>query len=229
MAALTRRAPLATQAIAAQAPSGDGSAILVLPGVFRTDAQTADLRRLLNALGYVAYGWELGRNFGPTRVLMRGALARLTALAEAHGTLAVVGFSMGGLFARWLAVQAPHLVRQVITIGSPWRAPVHSACVPAPLIKTAWRGQNLAAMADAIEGPLPVPATSLFSQRDGIVSWESCRDPATPEDNIEVACSHVMMEQDADVFRHVADRLARHQCPPNPANRNDMQMTPDRL
>lgn len=208
MTALARRAPVATDAIAARAPRGDGSAILALPGVFRTDAQTADLRRLLTALGYLAYGWELGRNFGPTHRLMQGALDRLKALAAAHGRVSVVGFSMGGLFARWLAVQAPALVRQVITVGSPWRAAVHSACVPAPFIKTAYRGQNLGAMAADIEGPLPVPATSLFSRRDGIVAWESCRDPATPESNIEVACPHVLMEKDAEVFRHIAERLA---------------------
>jgi hypothetical protein len=216
MTALTRRAPVATEAIAACVPKGDGSAILALPGVFRTDAQTADLRRLLDALGYAAYGWELGRNFGPTRALMQGALVRLAALAEAHGKVSLVGFSMGGLFARWLAGQVPDLVSQVITVGSPWRAPMQSACVPAPLIKTAWRNQNLGAMADDIEGPLPVPSTSLYSRRDGIVAWESCRDPATPEDNIEVECSHVMMEQDADVFRHVAERLAQHRCAARP-------------
>ncbi len=208
MIAWTRRTPVATEAIAAQAPRGDGSAVLALPGVFRTDAQTEDLRRLLRALGYLAYGWELGRNFGPTHRLMHGALDRLSALAAEHGRVSVVGFSMGGLFARWLAVQVPALVRQVITIGSPWRAAVHSACVPAPFIKTAWRRQNLGAIAADIEGPLPVPATSLFSRCDGIVAWESCRDPATPADNIEVACPHVMMEQDPDVFRHIAERLA---------------------
>jgi len=208
MTALTRRAPVATEAIAARAPRGDGSAILALPGVFRTDAQTEDLRRVLNQLGYLAYGWELGRNFGPTHRLMQGALARLEALAAAHGLVSVVGFSMGGLFARWLAVQVPAVVRQVITVGSPWRAAVHSACVPAPFITSAYRGQNLGSMAAAIEGPLSVPVTSLFSRLDGIVAWESCRDPATPADNIEVTCSHVLMEKDADVFLHIAERLA---------------------
>jgi pimeloyl-ACP methyl ester carboxylesterase len=208
MAALTRRGRMEIESIAALSPKGDGSAILALPGVFRTDAQTADLRRLLDRLGYRAFGWELGRNFGPTHTLMRGASGRLAALAAEYGKVSLVGFSMGGLFARWLAVQHPKLVRQVVTVGSPWRAAVDSACVPAPLIKTAFRGQNLAAMAAAIEDPLPVPATSLFSRVDGIVSWESCRDPATPADNIEVTCPHVMMEQDADVFRHIAGRLA---------------------
>ncbi len=197
-----------TDQLAARLPKGDGSAILALPGVFRTDAQTADLRRLLDRLGYRAYGWALGRNFGPTHKLMQGARGRLEMLAAEHGKVSIVGFSMGGLFARWLAVQNPQSVRQVVTVGSPWRASVHSACVPAPLIKTAFRGQNLASMAAAIEAPLPVPVTSLFSRVDGIVSWESCRDPATHADNIEVTCRHVMMEQDADVFRHIAERLA---------------------
>jgi pimeloyl-ACP methyl ester carboxylesterase len=208
MTALTRRGRLDIGAVAALAPKGDGSAILALPGVFRTDAQTADLRRLLDRLGYRSYGWALGRNVGPTERLMRGALGRLEALAAQHGRVSVVGFSMGGLFARWLAVQAPQLVRQLVTVGSPWRAPVQSACVPAPLIRAAFRHPNLGAMAAAVGGPMPVPVTSLYSRRDGIVAWESCRDPGTPADNIEVACPHVMMEQDAEVFRHIAERLA---------------------
>jgi pimeloyl-ACP methyl ester carboxylesterase len=208
MAALARRSRLDTGPLAAAAPRGDGSAVLALPGVFRTDAQTADLRRFLVEIGYQASGWELGRNLGPTERLMHGAHARLTELARQHGKISLVGFSMGGLFARWLAVQEPALIRQVITVGSPWRDPVRSAWVPAPLVRLAWRGRNLAAMAAAIEDPLPVPVTSLFSRCDGIVAWESCRDPAAPADNIEVLCPHVMMEQDAAVFGHIAGRLA---------------------
>jgi pimeloyl-ACP methyl ester carboxylesterase len=198
---------------AADWPRGDGSAVLTLPGVFRTDAQTQPLRTMLGRIGYRAFPWELGRNLGPTRKLMAGALARLHALAESCGPVALVGFSMGGLFARWLAGQAPTLVRQVITVGSPWRAPTRSVWVPAPLVTLAWRNRNLATMAADIAATLPVPVTSLYSRNDGIVAWESCREPGADHENIEIKCLHVMMEQDAAVFRHVANRLARSGTP----------------
>jgi pimeloyl-ACP methyl ester carboxylesterase len=208
MAALARRSAPATADILATAPRGTGAPILVLPGVFRTDAQTNDLRVLLSQLGYTPFGWELGRNLGPTQKLMRGARLRLQHLAAAHGPVALIGFSMGGLFARWLAIQAPALVNQVITIGSPWRDPVESVYVPAMLVRLAWRSKNLDAMAADIAGAMPVPVTSLFSRQDGIVAWESCLDPEAQHANVEVHCPHVMMEQDASVFRAVAEALA---------------------
>jgi pimeloyl-ACP methyl ester carboxylesterase len=207
MAALGHRAAPATADILATAPRGAGGPILLLPGVFRTDAQTSDLRAVLSQLGYTPFGWELGRNLGPTQKLMRGARLRLQQLAEAHGPVALVGFSMGGLFARWLAIQEPSLVHRVITIGSPWRDPVRSVYVPAMLVRLAWRNKNLDSMAADIARTMPVPVTSLFSRRDGIVAWESCLDPDAHHTNVEVQCPHVLMEQDASVFRAVAEAL----------------------
>lgn len=211
--ALFRRPGTTADGTAPEAPHGDGSAVLILPGVFRTDSQTQPLRAVLDRIGYRTFPWELGRNLGPTRKLMAGALSRLQNLAERHGPVSLVGFSMGGLFARWLAGEAPALVRQVITVGSPWRAPTRSVWVPSPLVSLAWRNHDLAAMAAGIANTLPVPATSLYSRNDGIVAWESCRDPDADHENIEIECLHVMMERDAAVFRHVADRLARGTSP----------------
>jgi predicted alpha/beta hydrolase family esterase len=210
-AAFTRRARLDGETLsrlAAGLPRGDGAAVLVLPGVFRGDGQTVELRMLLALLGYAPFGWELGTNYGPTEPLRAGALARLQQIAALHGPVCLVGFSMGGLFARWLALHATDRVRQVITIGSPWRAAMRSAFLPSPLIATAWRSSALATLAGEVETRLAVPATSLFSRRDGIVAWESCRDPAAPDENVEVTCTHVMMEKDPAVFRRVAERLA---------------------
>ena len=136
-------------------------------------------------------------------------MARLEAIASDHGPAALVGFSMGGLFARWLAQRAPTLVRQVITAGSPVRAAPRSAFLPPTLIASAWRGSNLDALAAEIERPLQIPGTCLYSRRDGIVAWQSCLDPSTPADNIEVACRHVSMPHDLEVFQVVTERLAR--------------------
>jgi pimeloyl-ACP methyl ester carboxylesterase len=211
-ASLTRRARIPADAIVALCetlPHGDGGAVLVLPGVLRSDTQTIDLRAFLDVLGYQPFGWDLGTNHGPLPSLMHGAQTLLESLAERHGLIAVVGFSMGGLLARWLACRATACVSQVITVGSPVRAALDSAFVPAPLLKYAWRGQDLDAMAAEIARPAPVPVTHVFSRRDGIVAWESCCDPTAPHTNVEVNCPHVLMEQDFDVFRAIALRLAR--------------------
>jgi pimeloyl-ACP methyl ester carboxylesterase len=211
-AALARRPRLDEPALAdlaAGLPRGDGSAVLALPGVFRDDRQTADLRCLLQLLGYAAFGWGLGMNHGPSEALRLGALARLAEISQRHGPVSLVGFSMGGLFARWLAVRATSQVRQVITIGSPLRSALRSAFLPSSVIVSAWRGRGLRDLADEIEAPLAVPAACVFSRRDGIVAWDSCRDPRAPEDNFEVECPHVRMEADEQVFRIVAERLSK--------------------
>ena len=196
-------------ALVASAPCGDGSAVLVLPTSLRNDGQTELLRSVLGRLGYRAFGWELGVNLGPTRALLDGSHARLRALAAEHGRVALVGFSMGGLFARWLANGDASLVRQVLTAGSPARAPARSAFVPESLLAKAWPGRDLADLAARTERALEVPGTYIYSRRDGVVAWESCLEPAAPEDNFEVDCHHVDMPFDLEVFRIVAVRLAR--------------------
>jgi alpha-beta hydrolase superfamily lysophospholipase len=134
---------------------------------------------------------------------------RLAALGEQHGPVHVVGFSMGGLFARWLALRQPVLVRSVTTVCSPFRAPTDSVFLPLePLVGT-WWGAEVAALAREVERPLSGPATFIYSRDDGIVSWESCRDTGRPGDNIETHGPHVSIAQNLDVFRIVAERLAR--------------------
>src|SRR5580698_10421490 len=111
-------------------PPGDGSPVLVLPGNLRTDRQTARFRDGLTMLGYVPFGWELGTNWGPKTRLVEGVTSRLSALAKLHGPVRLVGFSMGGLFARFLAHARPPMVSQAITVCSPFRDPLDSAWLP---------------------------------------------------------------------------------------------------
>ena len=104
-------------------PRGDSHSVLVLPGFMASDGSTRPLRRLLTALGYRAEGWGLGRNMGPTeRVVneMPDLVDRLTDTSE--GTISIVGWSLGGIFARHLAARTPELVRSVVTLGSPVRS-----------------------------------------------------------------------------------------------------------
>jgi pimeloyl-ACP methyl ester carboxylesterase len=189
---------------------GDGHAVLVLPASLRSDRQTAQLRAFLGGLGYAARGWGLGVDIGPTAWLLRGTLARLAELAARHGPVSLVGFSMGGLFARLLAARAPTQVRQVITVCSPVVEPASSLWIPLEPLLGLWPGVDLRALAGEIAAPPRVPSTCIYSRGDGIVRWRHCLDPALPsDDHVEVSGQHVTMPHNAQVVRILAARLAR--------------------
>ena len=103
-------------------PIGDGHPVLVLPGLLADDATTWILRRILRELGYRAHGWRLGRNLGPTAATVSGMQNRLFDLHSRYdAAVSVIGWSLGGIYARNLARDNPAAVRQVITLGSPIR------------------------------------------------------------------------------------------------------------
>ena len=101
---------------------GDGHPVLVLPGFMTTDRSTAALRAVLRGQGYWAHPWRLGRNIGPTARIVTGMRQRLEELHDRHERpVTLIGQSLGGVYARVLAREHPELVRQVISLGSPYR------------------------------------------------------------------------------------------------------------
>ena len=92
----------------ATAPRGDGHPVLVLPGLLAGDFSTLPLRRFLRAIGHDARGWGLGVNLGPNDAL-RGRLDHLLLAARsARGQrVSLVGWSLGGIYARELARGIP--------------------------------------------------------------------------------------------------------------------------
>ena len=103
-------------------PPGDGHGVLVLPGFTAGDESTAALRRLLLARGYLAWPWGLGRNLGPTPRVLASLDPLLRRLADETGRpVSVIGWSLGGIFARGLAARHPELVRDDITLAAPLR------------------------------------------------------------------------------------------------------------
>src|SRR6266704_4229389 len=111
---------LATPLLAA-APRGDGHGVLVLPGLLASDTSTVPLRRFLRWLGYDVRGWNLGRNLGPTDEVLDELPRALLAVAErTGGPVSLIGWSLGGIYARELSRQSPGQTRQVITLGSPF-------------------------------------------------------------------------------------------------------------
>ena len=196
-----------------RAPRGDGHPVLALPGFLASDLSMAPMRRYLSELGYDTYGWEMGRNVGGVS-RMRAALR--DRLAEIHDAtrrkVSIVGWSLGGVYARHLALQAPELVRYVITLGSPFANDV--TATNATRLYEALSGERVTAdpeLRKVIAGDLPVPTTSIYSRADGIVNWRTCLlRPSDTAENIEVhLASHVGLGVNPAALWAVADRLAQ--------------------
>ena len=195
------------------APRGDGHPVLVIPGLGAGDVSTAALRRYLCALGYRAHGWRLGTNIGPTSKISEGVPARLREIyAEEGRPVTVIGWSLGGIFARRLAREQPDMVRQVITLGSPIRIRTHDHSHGKRLYELFERHhvEELALPLEEGLPPLTVPATSIYSRLDGIVSWHACLDHTSEQaENIEVHAAHLGLGYHAAALYAVADRLAQ--------------------
>src|SRR6201997_4164741 len=195
------------------APSGDGHPVLVFPGLIASDMSTRPLRAFLSNRGYDVRGWEQGRNLGLRPGVQSGMTDLLEEMNDASGRkISLVGWSLGGLYARQLAKMMPDRVRSVITLGSPFAGD--------PKATNAWRVYEMASGRRADEengrfgGSLsetpPVPTTAIFSRTDGICAWQGCMEkPSARSENIEVESSHCGMGHHPAVVYAVADRLAQ--------------------
>ena len=192
------------------APRGDGHAVLVFPGLIATDLSTQPLRRYLQAQGYLAHAWGLGRNLGPRPGVLDACRELIRRLRrESGGKVSLIGWSLGGIYAREMAKDLPGDVRCVITLGTPFRG--------SPRATNAWRVYELASgetvdtiNREEIERPPPVPTTSIFSRSDGVVAWQcSVEREKEKVENIEVEASHIGLGVHPAVLYAVADRLAQ--------------------
>ena len=146
-----------------QAPKGDGHPVLTLPGFLASDLSMAPMRRYLKELGHDAHAWNLGRNFGGVAA-RRGALCDLLKrIHEASGRkVSIIGWSLGGVYARDLALQLPDLVRSVITLGSPFADDIRATNATRLYELLSGEGVNdIPEIREAIAGDMPVPATSI--------------------------------------------------------------------
>jgi pimeloyl-ACP methyl ester carboxylesterase len=194
------------------APRGDGHPVLVLPGLLAGDVSTTLLRGFLLSLGYQTHGWGLGRNVGPTADVVAGLPQALEKLAlRVGGPISVIGWSLGGIYARELARRRPELVRQVITLGSPFaiRDRRQSRANRTFERHAHKHAEHFDIPSAVLSAPVQVPATAVYSRRDGVVDWRGCIDsPGPRRQNIEVRCSHLGFGHDAATLWVVADRLA---------------------
>jgi len=192
---------------------GDGHPVLVLPGMLTSDSATRALREFLKGRGYDAHGWGQGRNLGLSPQLQGAMVDRVKQLADAHGgKVSVVGWSLGGLYARQLGKVLPDHVRSVTTLGSPFGG--------SPKATNAWRIYELVSGqkadyrdyhfgGDLADTP-PMPTTAIYSRTDGVCAWQVCKEQAGAlSESIEVPGSHCGMGHNPAVLYALADRLAQ--------------------
>jgi hypothetical protein len=193
---------------------GDGHPVVVYPGLGAGALTTAQLRAHLRSCKFQPHDWELGVNTGPEGVFddwLGNLVERVRALHALHErTVSLVGWSLGGIYAREVAKAAPDSVRQVITLATP-----HNAIAGANHAGTIFRmlGGDTSQLTPELQARMaerpPVPVTSIYSKSDGLVCWRGCLEQPGPDvENIAVDASHLGMPSHPDVLRIVADRLA---------------------
>jgi hypothetical protein len=193
-------------------PRGDGHAVLLIPGFGADERLMRPLRTALLRLGYAAEDWGLGRNLGMRPAIRTVLAGKFESMATMSGRkVSIIGWSLGGVFARELARATPHQVRGVITLGSPInRRPDANNMMK--LFRLANGGRAPRLDREGFErrrvAP-PVPCTAIYSRGDGIVAWEACMEEAASNTrNVEVRGSHFGLVVNLEVLSVVARVLA---------------------
>ncbi|WP_245648696.1 esterase/lipase family protein [Sphingomonas sanxanigenens] len=196
---------------------GGGAPVLVLPGFLASDGSTRALRRTLTAANYHAFGWGAGRNFGVRADMLDRLDRRLDEISRiAPGKVSLIGWSLGGLYAREYAKFAPDRIDRVITLGTPFSGDMRA--------NHAWMLYELIARHPVDRPPLrcvltekpPVPTFALWSSHDGVIAPASACGQAGERDHaIEVSCRHLGFTSDARaleaVFRALEHREEREE------------------
>jgi hypothetical protein len=194
---------------------GDGHPVVVYPGLGAGSMTTAQLRQHLARCNFDVHDWALGVNTGPEGAFdawLPNLVERVRTLREQHGrTVSLVGWSLGGIYAREVAKCCPESVRQVVTLGTPF-----GALASANHAGTIFRllGGDTSQLTPDLQARLrerpPVPTTSIYSESDGVVCWRGCLErKGRMVENVAVQASHLGMPTHPDVLRIVADRLAQ--------------------
>ena len=167
--------------------------IMLLPGLFTHPARMGFMRRQLEAAGHRVHYWGMGINLGPTEANFANLRQRVRALHARHGEeIVLVGWSLGGLFAREIAKLEAEKVAAVLTMGSPFSGD--------PRANNAWRAYQFVAGHRVEDVPItcdpavkpPVPTIALWSPRDGIIAPRSAAGkPGERDRAVALRCTHL--------------------------------------
>ena len=186
-------------------PEG-GPPALVIPGFIANDRTTMELRRALADAGYRTYPWDNGWNLGARADTIERLVRRLDAISPDEPIL-VVGWSLGGVFARELARAAPDKVRAVVTLGSPFSQDPH--------LNNVWRLYEWVAGHKVDQPPIPripakppVPSLAIWSRRDGLIAPAAARgEPGECDREVEFDCTHMAFGVSRRTARRVVQEI----------------------
>jgi pimeloyl-ACP methyl ester carboxylesterase len=183
--------------------------VMLLPGFGAHPVRMRRMQAALEAAGHAAHDWGLGFNLGPTPANFAFQLARVDKLARRHGQpVALVGWSLGGLFAREIANRMPDRVSRVITMGTPFSGD--------PRNNNAWRAYEFVTGHSVDAPPIecdfaikpPVPTIALWSPRDGVIAPRSaCGWPGERDRAVAMRCGHLGFAADPSVIAEVLRQL----------------------
>ena len=185
----------------------DGPPLMVIPGFLATDRTTLGLQRALARAGYRVTGWGLGQNRGVRADTLRSILARIEAFGRGRPVI-LLGWSLGGIYAREAAKLRPDLVAKVVTLGAPFSGDRRNNNV--------WRLYELIARHPVDSPPIggdpsvkpPVPTLALWSRRDGIVAVCAARgEPGEADRDQEIDCSHMGFAVSARAYPQVVEAV----------------------
>jgi dienelactone hydrolase len=181
---------------------------MVIPGFLASDRTTLGLQRALAQAGYRVSGWGLGVNRGATPDTLGQLASRIEGFGQGRSVI-LVGWSLGGVFAREVAKLRPELVAKVMTMGSPFSGD--------PRGNNVWRLYEWVAGHPVDDPPIktrlsdkpPVPTMSLWSRRDGIVAVACARGaPGESDHQVELTCSHMGFCVSGRAFPRIIEALA---------------------
>jgi hypothetical protein len=204
------------------AAPGDGHPVVIFPGLGADGSSVSILRAHCQELGYEAFDWGQGFNIGPQGELdvwLERLAEQIAAQLAKHSKPAtLIGWSLGGLYARELGKLLAPGVRQVITIATPFNGSADD--------NASWLSSLLGGSAASIDPlwierlrvPPPMRTTSIYSRSDGVVAWESCCHDECSQlvQDVEVDGSHMGMGWNREVLNIVADRLSQQAGPWRP-------------
>jgi len=197
-------------------PRGEGRCIVLFPGLAADKRSIRPFKSFFEGLDYAVHDWGRGLNTGPDgepNAWLDDLAMHVQSLTSKNADkISLVGWSLGGIYARELGKRLPDRVRQVITLGTPFAGDVQH-------INVAWAYRLLngrrpyldAAMRAQLRRAPPMPTTSIYSRSDGIVAWRAClqEGDAAHTENIEVAGSHCGLAWNSTVLKILADRLSQ--------------------
>jgi pimeloyl-ACP methyl ester carboxylesterase len=182
----------------------NGPPALVIPGFVAHDRTTEPLRKALAEAGWRVHGWEMGLNLGVRANTVERLRRRLDEISDGEKVL-LVGWSLGGLFARELARAVPGRVLAVVTLGSPFSGD--------PKQNNVWRLYEWIAGHKVDEPPIPrvadkppVPQLALWSRNDGLIAPRAARGLEHERDKaVELDCTHMAF----GISRRTAKKVVR--------------------